>query len=372
MSREIHLDAPNIGELEKQYLSRAVDSGYVSTIGDAVTEFEDKCAEYLNAQKAVSTNSGTSAIHIALHELGIGEGDEVIVPALTFIATGNPVMYAGATPVLADVDIRTWNIEPASVEKAVTEKTKAIIPVHLYGNPCNMDEINKIAKKYNLYVVEDAAESLGALYGGRFTGALGDLGCFSFNGNKTITTGGGGMVVGNDVQRMEHIKYLINQARDKKEEIYHSEIGFNYRLTNIQAALGLAQFEKLAGFLEKKRLFNGVYKEELKDLNTIRFQEQYDGAESSFWFTCILSEDGAARKELQKRLEQKGIPTRRIFTPINEFPPYRDCKFIDNGNAHNIYERGVCLPGSTRNGLDDIKYVCSTLKEFYYEGCSAD
>ena len=368
MYKEIYLDAPNIGELEKLYLNKAIDSGYISSVGPSVSEFEGKCADYLHVKKAVSTNSGTSALHIALYDLGIGTGDEVIVPALTFIATANPVIYVGATPVLVDVDIRTWNIDPVAIEKAVTEKTKAIIPVHLYGNPCDMNEINCIAKKYNLYVIEDAAESLGAKYGGKFTGTLGDLGCFSFNGNKTITTGGGGMVAGNNEQRLDHIKFLINQARDNPGEIYHSEIGFNYRMTNLQAALGLAQFERLEKLLAKKRAFNSAYKEELRDIKTVRFQKEYETAESSSWFTCIIAEDATIRSDLQKRLKERDIPTRRVFRPLNEFPPYRNCRFIDHGNSHYIYERGICLPGSTLNKTEDVNYICKTLKEFYCEG----
>ena len=371
MRKEIHLDAPNIGKLEKEYLNKAIDSGYISSVGPSVPEFEKACADYLHIRKTVSTSSGTSALHIALYELGIGKGDEVIVPALTFIATVNPVRYVGATPVLVDVDKDTWNIDPEAIEKAVTERTKAIIPVHLYGNPCEMNEINRIARKYDLYVIEDAAESLGAKYGGRFTGTLSDLGCMSFNGNKTITTGGGGLVIGNDIGTLEHIRFLINQARDNPREIYHSEIGFNYRMTNLEAALGLAQLERLEELLAKKRIFNKVYKEELKDIKTVNFQKEYEMAESSYWFTCITVENVKARNDLQRMLNERGIPTRRMFTPINEFPPYKDCRFIDYGNSHYIHERGICLPSSTVNNIEEIKYICQTLKELYCVSCTA-
>lgn len=365
MYSRIHLDTPNVGALEKRYINDAIDSGYISSAGPDVTKFEEKCAGYLKSERAVSTNSGTSALHIALYELGIGPGDEVILPPLTFIATVNPVLYVGATPVFADVDIDTWNIDPEAIEKAVTEKTKAIIPVHLYGNPCDMNEINRIAEKYGLFVIEDAAESLGAKYMGKFTGTLGDLGCISFNGNKTITTGGGGLVVGNDTGRLDHIKFLINQARAGSHEMYHSEIGFNYRMTNLQAALGLAQIERLEEFLSRKREFNWHYRDELDELKNIRFQKEYEKSESSCWFTCILTENPTVRKDLQYRLNAKGIPTRRIFKPVNEFPPYRSTRFIDHGNSHYIYERGFCLPGSTLNEVSDIKNICSELKELY-------
>jgi perosamine synthetase len=363
MYSRIHLDAPNVGALEKRCINEAIDSGYVSSVGPAVPEFEKRCAGYLMAEGTVSTNSGTAALHIALYELGVGPGDEVILPPLTFIATVNPVSYVGATPVFADVNIETWNLDPEAVEKAVTKKTKAIIPVHLYGNPCDMKEIRRIAEKYSLFVIEDAAESLGAKYEGEFTGTLGDLGCISFNGNKTITTGGGGMVIGNDTGRLDHIKYLVNQAKDAGNEMYHSETGFNYRMTNLQAALGLAQFERLEEFLSKKKEVNRTYKKELGELKNIRFQKEYERSESSWWFTCILTEGPKLRKDLQERLYDKGIPTRRVFMPVNEFPPYKSARFIDYGNSRYIHDRGICMPSSTLNEVSDIKNVCSALKD---------
>ncbi|MBA3065270.1 aminotransferase class I/II-fold pyridoxal phosphate-dependent enzyme, partial [bacterium] len=278
---KIFLDAPNIGEREKKRIIQAMDAGYVSTVGPFVPEFEQKFAEYVGAKNAVSTQSGTAAIHITLHELGIGQGDEVIVPALTFVATVNPVLYVGATPVIVDVDPETWNICPNEIKKAITKKTKAIIPVHLYGNPCNMDEIMKIAKEHNLYVIEDATESMGSIYQGRQTGTFGDMGCFSFNGNKIITTGGGGMIATNNDKRAVHIKYLVNQARNS-DEYYHSEMGFNYRMTNIEAALGLAQLENVDNFLKQKRKYAQIYREELGSISGIEFQSEDKNAKSNF------------------------------------------------------------------------------------------
>lgn len=362
MFREIYLDAPNVGELEKKYLSKAIDSGYISTIGPFVSKFEEKFANYLGASKAVSTQSGTAALHISLYELGIGKGDEVIVPALTFIATVNPIMYVGAKPVFVDVDMNTWNIDPDEIEKNITEKTKAILLVHLYGNPCDMEHIMKIADKHNLHVIEDATESLGAKYKGKFTGTFGDFGCFSFNGNKIITTGGGGMVVGKDTKRLEHIKFLVNQARDESNGYYHPEIGFNYRMTNIEASLGLAQMERVEEFLAKKRLFHSIYKEELK-INGIRFQNEYETADGSYWLTGIVFEKEIDIPLLQAKLGEKGIPNRRIFMPITEFPPYVSHKRSDYKYSYEIYKRGLCLPGSTLNSGDDIYYICKTLTE---------
>lgn len=363
MYKEMYLDAPNVGDLEKRYLNDAIDAGYVSTIGPFVMEFEKRFAGYLGVRKAVSTQSGTAAIHVALHELGIGPGDEVIVPALTFIATVNPVVYVGATPIFVDVDEKTWNIAPKEIEKNITEKTKAIIPVHIYGNPCSMDEIMRIAKKHNIYIVEDATESLGARYKGKHTGTFGDFGCFSFNGNKVITTGGGGMVVGDKEKRLDHIKFLINQARDESKEYYHPEIGFNDRMTNIEAALGLAQLERLDYFLEKKRAFNNIYRQELSSIKYIDFQQEHDGAQSAWWLTCVIFKDDIDVTALQERLKERRIPARRIFTPVVEFPPYKDYKRADYRNSYHICERGLSLPGSTLNSEEDIYFICKTLRE---------
>ena len=363
MYKELYLDAPSLGDLEKKYLNRAIDDGYVSTFGTYISEFENRFCKYIGTKQVVSTQSGTAALHMALYELKIGKDDEVIVPALTFAATVNPIFYVGAKPIFVDVDIDTWNIEPKDIEKSISKKTKAIIPVHIYGNPCNMDGIIRIARKHNLVVIEDATESLGAKYKNKHTGTFGDFGCFSFNGNKTITTGGGGMVVGNSAERIDHIRFLVNQAKDNLNIFYHSEIGFNYRMTNLESALGLAQIERLEGFLEKKRKFHEIYKRELKDIKFIKFQEEYDEGNSSRWLSCIIFNKKVNIPSLQKELKEKRIPTRRTFMPVVESPPYKECKRGNLENSYKIYERGLCLPSSTLNSEDDISYVCKVLKE---------
>lgn len=361
ISTKIYLDDPSLGEIEKEYLIKCIDSTYVSIIGPFVPEFEKKFADYLNVKKAVSTQSGTSAIHMALYELGIGPDDEVIVPALTFIATVNPILYTGAKPVIVDVNQKTWNISPEEIRKAITPKTKAIIPVHLYGNPCEMDEILDIAKEYNLYVIEDATESLGAKYKSKYTGTFGDFGCFSFNGNKVITTGGGGMIVTNNVQKAEHIKFLVNQARDNKKGYYHPELGFNYRMTNIEAALGLAQLSRLKGFLEKKRKFNETYRNVLGELKIIEFQEEHNSAKSSWWLNCIKINSDTDIARVITTLNKNGIPTRRVFMPINEMPYLKEYS-RPCPNAIKIYNKGLCLPSSTMNDLDTIERVAEDIK----------
>lgn len=363
MSDRICLDAPNIGRLEKHFLGRAIDTGYISSIGPFVSEFEGKFARYLGAKRAVSTQSGTAAIHVALHELGVGKGDEVIVPALTFVASVTPILYVGAKPVFADVDPVTWNIDPRSIAGLVTRRTKAIIPVHLYGNPCDMRPIMAIARTRRLAVIEDATESLGATYRGAHTGTFGDFGCFSFNGNKVITTGGGGMLVGTNTRRMDHVKFLVNQAREESSGYYHPEVGFNYRMTNVEAALGLAQMERLAGFLARKRAFYAIYRRELGDIPHLRFQEECAGGRSSRWLTCIVFDRPVDLALLQKRLKGDAVPTRRIFMPITEFPHCKACRKGRLAATMRIYERGLCLPGSTLNSDADIRRASAAIRK---------
>jgi perosamine synthetase len=362
MFRKIELDAPNVGEIEKEYLCKAVDSGFISSVGPFVTEFEKKVTDYVGAKGAVAVQSGTAAIRISLYEAGIGPGDEVIVPALTFAATVNPVLYVGATPVIVDVDSNTWNMDPVKIKEAITTKTKAIIPVHLYGNPCNMKEIIGIAREYGLYVIEDATESLGAKFNDKYTGAFGDFGCFSFNGNKLITTGGGGMVVGDDLDKIEHIRYLVNQAKDKERPGFHSEIGFNSRMTNIEAALGLAQFEKINKFLEKKEVSRTIYQKVLGDLPWVSFQDKYTDAIESWWFTCIKVEKEINIPELMQSLKRKNIPSRRIFMPLNEMPYLKEYS-ANCPNASEIYDDGMCLPSSTLNTEEDIQETALMIRE---------
>ena len=256
----------------------------------------------------------------------------------------------------------TWNIDPGKIREAITDKTKAIIPVHLYGNPCDMTAIAEIAEEFHLYVIEDATESLGAAFSGKHTGDFGDFGCFSFNGNKLITTGGGGIVIGNNADKVEHIRYLANQSKDRDRPGFHSEIGFNYRMTNVEAALGLAQFEKMGQFLKKKKVFREIYQKILGGLSHVRFQDEYNDASGSCWFTCIVVDKGIEIVNLMQRLQEKNIPTRRIFLPLNEMP-YLKQYSTTCSNSYEIYNSGICLPGSTLNEEKDIEEVALVIRE---------
>ena len=367
MQIKIPLDAPNIGELEKEYTMRALESGFVSSAGPLVGEFEERFAAYVGVQYAVATVNGTSALHLALRLLGIGPGDEVIVPALTFIATVNPVVYVGATPVVVDVTHDTWTIDPVQIEEAITGRTKAIIPVHLYGSPANMEAIMDIAERYKLYIIEDATESLGATYQGRYAGTFGHVNIFSFNGNKVITTGGGGMLVTDDRVLAERARLLVNQGRDPGQREYaHREIGYNYRLTNLQAALGLAQLERLPEFLSIKKRNAQIYQQELDKIPGITWQKELSEAESNWWLFSILVDQekfGEDNLSVMARLTSQGIQVRPLFKPIPQQPCYNTYNFEKCPVADDIYNKGINLPSASFLTEKDVREVCMALKK---------
>ncbi len=365
---EIFLDAPDLGELEKEKLNECIDSTFVSTVGPFVGEFSERFASFVGVPHAVPVQSGTAALHLALLELGVGPGDEVILPVLTFIATANAVMYTGATPVFSDVDYRTWNVTAETVAEKITSRTKAILVVHLYGNPCKMDSLLDLARSRSIPIVEDATESLGATWCGQKTGTFGDIGCFSFNGNKVITTGGGGMITTATRAKAEHMHFMANQAREVARGYYYSRVGYNYRMTNLEAALGLAQMERLESFLEKKRETARIYRERLENLEGVSCQQEYPGASSSWWLSSILIDrPGFKMESFMEVLKSEGVPTRRVFTPITAFPPYSEYGSGTYRNAYGLFRQGLNLPSSTLNSLESVEYVAKVVKA-YLEG----
>ena len=355
------LDAPHLGEREKKKLTECIDSTYVSTAGPFVPEFEERFAGYLGSPFAVAVQSGTAALHIALVELGVGPGDEVIVPALSFVASVNPILYAGGTPVLVDVDPVTWTLDLQKVREALTPRTKAIIPVHLYGNPCDMDALAELCAGRNIVLIEDATESLGGTWRGQATGTMGTLGCFSFNGNKLITTGGGGMVTARDAEQAKHIKFLVNQARDGSKGYYHPELGYNYRMTNLEAALGLAQLERIDEFLAAKKRFAAIYHETLDGLPGVALQQEAPGGESAWWLPSIAVEHIPV-PELQEALRERGVPTRRIFSPLHTYPYLKQHAPFPCPNAERIYEQGLNLPASTANDEESVRRAAEIVR----------
>jgi perosamine synthetase len=353
---------PSFGGRENEYVQECLDTGWVSSKGRFVREFEAAFAARHASPAAVSTGSGTAALHVALVELGIGPGDEVIVPALTFIATVNPVRYVGATPVFADLDPTTLTIDPAQVAALVSERTKAIIVVHLYGQPADMDPILGLG----VPVIEDATEALGSTYRGRLCGTIGEVGCFSFNGNKVITTGGGGMLLARDQDRLEHMRYLTLQAREPGSvEYLHGDVGFNYVLSNMQAALGLAQIEGLDERLERKRAIHRRYAEDLRDVPGLRVVGEPEWASSNFWLNSVLvdpAEYGMDRLELAARLETEDIETRPFFHPIHQLPPYREFARGPLPVSELLHDQGLSLPSSPMLAAEDQARVIDALR----------
>ncbi|GLI54148.1 DegT/DnrJ/EryC1/StrS family aminotransferase [Thermodesulfovibrio yellowstonii] len=358
----IPISKPSITKKEIAYVTDAVRSGWVSSLGKYIDMFEEKFAAYCGTKYAVATSNGTTALHLVLAALGITAGDEVIISDLTFVATGNAVKYTGAKVVTVDIEEETLCIKPEAIKKAITSKTKAIIPVHLYGHPANMEEINKIAKKHNLFVIEDAAEAHGAEVNGKKVGSLGHAGVFSFYGNKIITTGEGGMITTNDEELYKKMRYLRDHAMSKEKRYWHTEVGFNYRMTNLQAALGVAQLERIDELLAKKEEIFKWYQEGLKDVKGIRLNRQASWAKNVYWMVCLELDDYTEfqRDEFIQRLKSNNIDSRPYFYPLSDMPMYDDA---DTPIAHKVYKRGLNLPSYFDITKEEVDYICEKVKE---------
>ena len=357
---------PSLGEEELKNVVEAVKSGWISSKGKFIEEFEQNFSSYCDRKYGVATSNGTVALHLALKALGIGKGDEVIVPDLTFVAVANTVTYCNAKPVFVDSHPDYWCINPRKIEEKITTRTKAIIPVHLYGHPCDMDAIMDVEEDHNLYIVEDAAEAHGAEYKGKKVGSFGVVSCFSFYGNKIITTGEGGMCLTNDEELAEKMRILRDHGMNPNKRYWYDIIGFNYRITNLQAAIGVAQLKKLDRFVEKKRKIARSYSEELKDLEgkeLVTLHPEMPWAKCVYWMYCILVEDkfGMGRDELIKNLEEKGIDTRPFFYPVHVMPPYKNNERFPV--AEEIAKKGINLPSGVSLKEEVIKLVCGAIED---------
>jgi perosamine synthetase len=366
MMYRIPIAEPEIGEEELKNVMEAVKSGWVSSKGKFISEFEERFAEYIGVKYGVATSSGTTALHLALVALGVKKGDEVIIPTLTFVAVANAVIYTGARPVFVDSHPDYWCIDPEKIEEKITRKTKAIIPVHLYGHPCDMDIILKIAGEYGLYVIEDCAEAHGAEYRGRKVGSFSDISCFSFYGNKIITTGEGGMCLTNDERLAEKMKILRDHGMKPDRKYWHEVIGFNYRMTNLQAALGVAQLEKMEKFVQKKIEIAETYNSLLKNVDGITLPPKMPWARNVYWLYSILvdkSSYGLDRDELIVKLLERGIETRRFFYPLHIMPPYRTYAHGEYSVAENLSSKGLNLPSSVKLSYEEIYEIAHLIKQ---------
>ena len=362
-NRQIPVYQPSLVGNEKKYVMDCLDSSWISSKGKYIDLFEAGIANYLGVNHAASVCNGTVALHLALLALGISEGDEVIVPTLTYIASVNAIAYTGATPVFIDSLPDSWQMDPADFRRKITDKTKAVLCVHLYGHPCDMDSILPIAHEHNLFVIEDCAESLGSLYKGRHTGTFGDIATFSFYGNKTITTGEGGMVVTNDETLHDRCVHFKGQGLAKHRQYWHDVVGYNYRMTNICAAIGVAQLEQIDTFLRQKQQVAAWYREGLAGTDLV-FHEPIGDVYHAYWMCSVLVSIAKDRDPLRDYLTQKGVDTRPLFYPVHTMPMYSQ-KFARFKTAENLGWRGMNLPSYPGLSKEDVQYIIESIHSFF-------
>lgn len=368
MGKKIYLSSPQMSDkgYEMNYIKEAFDSNWIAPLGKNVDEFEKELAAKLGVKTAAALSSGTAAIHMALRAAGVGAGDLVFCPSLTFSATANPIIYQNAIPVFIDSDYETWNMSPAALEKAFDKyEPKAVLVVHLYGLSADMDKIIEICKIHNVPIIEDAAESLGTLYKGKYTGTLGDYGILSFNGNKIITTSGGGMLVSDNEERIAKVRFWATQSRDPARHYQHSELGFNYRMSNIVAGIGRGQLRVLGQRIQKKREIFEFYKRELESLAGVGMMPVNEWNKPNYWLSCMTVQGKVKPLDIMEALEKENIESRPIWKPMHMQPFFAEFDFIGEGVSEKIYENGVCLPSDTNMSNEDLERIVKIIKELW-------
>lgn len=374
MEEQIKLSLPHLAGNENKYVKDAIDSTWITPLGPYVNRFEDMLDEYLGVNNVVALSAGTAAIHIALALLGIGKGDEVICQSMTFSASANPIVYLGGKPVFVDSEPMTWNMDPALLRTAIEErikltsrKPKAIIVVHLYGMPAKMDEIMKIAAEYDIPVVEDAAEAIGSEYDGHKCGTIGRFGILSFNGNKMITTSGGGALICPDKESAQRALFFATQARENRPYYYHETVGYNYRLSNVSAAIGCAQMEELDWRVNRRRAIHGIYADALRDNPVVSVHTNPDDTfNSNYWLSTILLDDASpvSADDLRQELASHNIETRLLWRPMHMQPVYEDAPAYVNGVSQRLFGHGLCLPSSTTLSDEQVQYVAQLINRY--------
>lgn len=375
MRKRIYLSSPHMSEegYERQYIDEAFDTNWIAPLGPNVEGFEKELAEFIEINHAAALVSGTAAIHLALKALGVGENDIVFCSSLTFSGSVNPVLYEKAIPVFIDSEYETWNMSPKALEEAYKAypNPKAVIVVNLYGQSADYDAIKKITKKNNTPIIEDAAESLGATYKGRQTGTIGDIGIFSFNGNKIITTSGGGMLVCRNEDVVKKARFWATQARDKAPWYQHSEIGYNYRMSNICAGIGRGQLKVIKDRIDKKKMIYETYKKELSDIDDIEMMPICEFGNPNYWLTCLtINKDSSIEPlEVINILAKENVESRPIWKPIHLQPIFADKPFFsvegDISVAEDIFNRGICLPSDTKMTQKDIELVIEVVRKMF-------
>jgi len=374
MEKRILLATPHMSDegYEQEYVKEAFDTNWIAPLGKNVNEFETGIAEYVGIKSAAALSAGTAAIHMALKAVGVTTGDTVFCSSLTFSASANPITYLNAKPVFIDSEYETWNMDPEALRKAFEKypNPKAVVVVHLYGIPAKIDEIIEICKEHNVPLIEDAAESLGSTYNGKQTGTFGKFGIYSFNGNKIITTSGGGMLVSEDEEKISKVRFWSTQAREKERHYEHKEIGYNYRMSNICAGIGRGQLKVLKDRIEKKTKIFEKYKEGLKDIEEIEFQPVPNGVVPNHWLTAmVVSEDSKVKAlDIIEALEKENIESRPVWKPMHLQPVFADCDFVnvkDEVVSEDLFNRGVCLPSDTKMTEEEQDRVINVIRNCF-------
>jgi dTDP-4-amino-4,6-dideoxygalactose transaminase len=369
MSEKIWLSSPHMSDegYEMEFIKEAFDSNWIAPLGTNVNMFEKEFAAKVGAGHAAALSAGTAAIHMALKAAGVGEGDIVFCPTLTFSATANPIIYQNATPIFIDSDHETWNMSPIALERAFEKypNVKAVLVVHLYGLSADMDRIVELCKRHSVPLIEDAAESLGTYYKGKHTGTFGDYGIFSFNGNKIITTSGGGMLVSNNEERIAKVRFWSTQSRDAARHYQHSEIGFNYRMSNVVAGIGRGQLKVLDQRVAKKKYIFEFYKRELGGLEGVQFMPINDWNEPNYWLSVIQLNGNVKPLDVMKALEKNNIESRPVWKPMHMQPFFAEYDFVGTDVSEKLFENGVCLPSDTKMMDVDLNRVCDIVKALW-------
>lgn len=376
VTKQILLSTPHMGELEEKYVQEAFDTNWIAPVGPHVDAFEQEFCQVVGAKHAAAVTSGTVALHLALKLIGVGSGDEVFCSTLTFIATASPITYLGAKPVFIDSDRTSWNLNPDLLREALDKRAKigklpkAVVIVHLYGQSCDLDPILEACNAYEIPLIEDAAESLGSTYKNRSPGTFGKIGIFSFNGNKIITTSGGGMLVSDDQKLVEKARFFATQARDPAPHYQHSEIGYNYRLSNVLAGIGRGQLQVLEERVEARRRNFDFYKQALGNLPGIEFMPEASFGRATRWLTCLTIDPiafGADREQVRLALAEEKIEARPVWKPLHLQPVFADCECMGGVVAEELFEYGLCLPSGSNLTEVDLERVTSAIAQIHKE-----
>ena len=360
----IFLSPPHMSGKEQQYIAEVFESNYIAPLGTFVECFEQSICDYTGAKYALATNTATAALHLALRVLGIGEGDYVLASSFTFIGSVSAILYQNVQPIFVDSD-ESWNISPKLLREAIVrspKKPKALIVTHLYGQMCKMDEIVQICKEERIYLIEDAAESLGAGYHGQQSGTFGDMGVYSFNGNKILTTSGGGMLVSDNKVWIEKAKFLSTQAKEDTPYYEHKEYGYNYRMSNVLAAIGVAQMEVLEERVERRREIFALYRTLLGGYDEISFMPELQGSRGNRWLTT-LTFDKTDPYKIMAVLEAEDIESRPLWKPMHLQPLFQKSMVVENGTSENLFRRGICLPSGSSMSNEDVEHVSDVIKK---------